>query len=144
MTKGNEIGHPSEAHISLLPQNQPLPAPPSGGLQLPNAEPLPIADWPDAINAVPKNRREGSVTKVRLSHETAEEQLERSVNTKQEEIPDLATPEPHPQPRLVPPASIQEQAQSILYFSCVVAPGLSSLDDLSANQMIPDEQTGSG
>ena len=43
----------------------------------------------------PSKRREGSITKIRLRHKTAKEQLERSSNTKQKEIPALATPEPH-------------------------------------------------
>ena len=62
----------------------------------------------------PEEKREGSVTKVRLSHEIAKEQLERSNykrlnNTKQQGIPDSAAPAPHLLLRLAPSSSIQEQ-----------------------------------
>ena len=73
LTQRNEKGHPARACTSLLPWNWPPTAPPSGDLQSQGAELLPTTGWPNAKHAVPEKRGERSVTKVRLSHETAKE-----------------------------------------------------------------------
>ena len=70
----NETGHPTRAHTNLLPQTQPLPSPPSGGLQSLGAEPPYARGWPDATIAGPeKNRKRNLPQQVRLGYETAKE-----------------------------------------------------------------------
>ena len=59
---------------------------------------------------------------------------------KKKYIPWFSTLEPHFQLRLVPPASIQKQAQSTSYCFWLVTSGLPSLHDSSVNEIIPDEQ----
>ena len=91
-----------------------------------------------------EKKREGSVTKARISHEIAKEQLERSDykrlnHTKQLGIPDLTAPAP---PLLLRPASPclnQSMAQSTSCCPHVAIPGSSPSDDSYVSETTPDE-----
>ena len=143
---GGQTVHPSGACTGLLLQIPSPPSPPSEGLPFLDAELPPATDWPCATSVCPeKEKGEGGLSQ---RSGLATKQLKNSQKgwaiQSKKKIPDLTTPELHLQPKLVPPISIQEQAQSISYCSWVVALGSSSLDVSSVNETISDEQRGSG
>ena len=98
----NRTEHPTKAHRGLPSQTQPLPTPPSEGLQSLSTEPH-AEGWPDETSAGPEKKERDLSQRSGLAMKQLKNSQKGQAIKQQEEIPDLAALGLHPRPELVHP-----------------------------------------